>query len=150
MARSLKQQEKAGQKAVNTFTELKQIVPVGLDSQQTANYHNLYASCGEHIGMAAKSTCGQDFAKHYSNAYNVCNQIRSGFPENTASCGTIQAHLTSLCEYMTDLSRAAYIHQNGTKDASNLSEDRLHDYWVEGHKLNGRSLRFFSCVIGGV
>jgi hypothetical protein len=142
-ARSWKQQEKAGQKALDAFTELKQILPDGLDSQQTANCHNLYASCGEHIGTAAKSTCEQDFAKHYSSAYNACNQIRNGFPENTVSRGTIQTHLTPLFEHMTDLSRAAYIHQNGTKDASNLSEDRLHDYWVKGHKLIGKSLWVF-------
>ena len=140
-ARSWKQRPKAGQKALDAFTKLQQIVPGGLDSQQTATFHSLYASCGKHIEKAAKST-GHNFAKHYSNAYNACNQIQCGFPENTTSRGTIQTNLTPLFVGMTDLSQAAYIDLHGTKAAANLSEDGLHDHWVKGPDLNGKLFCF--------
>jgi hypothetical protein len=100
-----------------------------------------YERLGKHIHNAAIST-GGDFAEHYSKAFDTFKQIRRGFEKNSVSPEMIQTHLSPVAECLTDLSRAALIHLNGTEAASKLEDNDLHAYWVDCQKSRGKSFRF--------
>ena len=78
------------------------------------------------------STTHDDFAKHYSIAYQNLDQIQVEHSESTSLREFTRSHLDSLIGCVADLSRAAYIRQqNDAEAASQFSEARLHEYWIK-------------------
>lgn len=140
--RTFNQQQRAGQEALNAFTKVNKFSLDGITAQHRTSLENVHKTCEEHIQAAAHST-GNDFAKHYSKAFNSLKQMQIELAKNSGSLGSIQDRFSPVSHCMMDLSRAALIHQFGNKDASKfLDDDNIHDYWIGVSKVKGKCLCF--------
>ena len=142
-ARYLRQKPSAKQKVVNAITKLENLTMHELASDPNTTLKGYFKSCSEHLRKAAVGA-GENFPQHYTNAFNTLKQIQREFPDSSFPHGQRPFNLRPWCETMTDLSRDAFIHEKGTKDASNCPEDQLHEYWIKTHKINGKSAWFLS------
>ena len=134
--------------ALTTFTESVRVKPDIRISQQWPSVPNQFETCGEHLGRAAASTNHDDFAEHYSIAFQKLNQIGMEWSKSASLCKSAQSRLlTSMFNCVADLSRATYDHLNKFEGAAEISEIHLHDYWIERNRLRGEPLYFIDAGV---
>lgn len=125
-----------------------QFEPDGSISQRWPSVQNQFETCGEHLSRAAASTNHDDFAEHYSEAFQNLKQIGMEWSKSASLCKPKQSQLlTSLFKCVADLSRAAYDHLNEFEGSAEVSENHCHEYWVGRKRLRGEPLCFIDAGV---
>lgn len=142
-SRYLRQKPSTKQKVVDAITKLEDCTLHGLAGDPRTTLKGHFKSCSEHLRKAAVAM-GGNFPQHYVNAFNTLEEIQREFPDSSFPHGQRPFNLRPWCDAMTDLSQDAFIHEKRTEDASNCPEDKLHEYWINSQKINGKFALFLS------